>query len=765
MGTPDETRPQIDRYELLKELSGGVIAQRSLARREGSTALALIERVHEAVAEVSGFVPALTAQVRGVGRVVHPNLTQFYGLTRQDGAYIAASEYVQSRDLGEVRRRARSQGVALPAELAASWISQIAGAVHVLHTQARDADGLPLVHGAIAPSRILIPFQGRPKLTQAAFGRAIRCLAGAWPGVLETECAWMSPEHARKVPITPASDVFTLGAILCELVTGRQPFRRGNAALTLQALASAEEVRVAALGVPVPEVLAAALDRALAKDPAARWPSAEGMARAIEAFLFDSAITMQVEDAARWMSALFEQELRAGQAIVDLPGLGPVILPGPETSLPRKPRYFEPTVLVLGDASLDPLAEETTSRATAISAPAQLSAVTAPVLLEVETQLFRPESPEVDPQGIAPGLGPVTGGPGGDGSTGQGLAERTVVQSRSDSLPTDSAMIDLNELPDETPPPSPWVVASDRLRGTSGLSGTERVAPTSDRVATTLDRPERAFGDVPTEVGLPAPEFEEATSIPVPAVRPGSAAAVVEEVSDQDLDPTIDPADRRRALRTAVSGDEETDRGSSTPGVSVAAALVAPALERAEPTVAAPAPSASSGGGRRAGPSSAGRAARTAGGEEAPVPAGGARLEAPLAPRAGGGAAERVASSRSGTARIASGPGPQPASPYVIGVASAFLLGLAVSLGLLLSTPSRADVDLTVLSTPAGALISVDDQVQAARTPATIHGLRPGHVYDLKLTIEGRATVEQRLEVPKGPRSLQIEVVIPDAKR
>ena len=210
------------------------------------------------------------SEARRTAGLSHPNVVPVHDVGTDRGPFLV-TEFVEGRNLGSVLTASGRQS---PRD-AARITSDIAAGVQAAHEQG-------IVHGDLKPGNILVGTDGRARV--ADFGIA-RAGGGGTAGALLGSAEYYSPEQARGEQAVPASDIYALGIILYELLTGVRPF----AGATLNALATARlhepapDPRGAAPDVP--DELASIVGKALATDPAHRYPSARAMRSDLVAWL------------------------------------------------------------------------------------------------------------------------------------------------------------------------------------------------------------------------------------------------------------------------------------------------------------------------------------------------------------------------------------------------------------------------------------------------------------------------------------------------
>ncbi len=224
------------------------------------------------------FVARFKQEAQAAASLTHPNIVGVYDFgTDADGPYIVM-ELVDGEDVATLLAR----NGPLPPRQAARLAAEVAHALGAAHARG-------IVHRDVKPGNILVSADGRVKVADFGISRAWADARLTLPGVTLGSVHYFSPEQALGEQATEASDIYSLGIVLYELLTGRRPWEGDNAAAVAMARISAPPPLVSDVRPNVPPVLEAIDRRALSPDPAARYPSAEAMASALEAFLDEGA--------------------------------------------------------------------------------------------------------------------------------------------------------------------------------------------------------------------------------------------------------------------------------------------------------------------------------------------------------------------------------------------------------------------------------------------------------------------------------------------
>jgi hypothetical protein len=294
-------------YELLEQIAVGGMAEVFKGRvvaAEGFEKLVAIKRILPDLAEDERFVKMLLTEARIHSALSHRNIVQIHDLgISEQGEYFIVLEFVEGYDLRVIFEQLQAAGEIIPEALSLHIAAEIAQALSFAH-ELRGPDGKPLglVHRDVTPSNILISFAGEVKLSD--FGLAKRRSDHSVVGSLKGNLAYMSPEQAMQASLDKRSDVFSLGAILFEMLTGRRLREitdeiAGWSQVASGVMPSARQVRP-----DLPAAVEQLLNRALATDPAARFPDAAAFGAAIRDVLGDLSVAVGASDLASLLTVL-----------------------------------------------------------------------------------------------------------------------------------------------------------------------------------------------------------------------------------------------------------------------------------------------------------------------------------------------------------------------------------------------------------------------------------------------------------------------------
>ncbi|HVQ53983.1 MAG TPA: protein kinase, partial [Thermoanaerobaculia bacterium] len=300
-------------YEILERIASGGMAELYKAKRtgvEGFQKIVAIKKILPHLADDEEFVTMFADEAKLAAQLNHPNIIHIYDLGKiQAGGYFIAMEYVDGRDLRAIQQGGGDMGVPLPVPLAVYVASKVAAALDYAHRR-RDAEGheLNIVHRDVSPQNILISYEGDIKLCDFGIAKAASKASKTQSGALKGKIQYMSPEQAWGKPIDRRSDLFSLGVVLHELLTGERLFR-GDTDINIL-----EKVRVAEVAPPsranpeVPHNLDAVVLKALAREPDDRYANASDLLRDLDSVLYSYTPAPGSADVAIYLHRLQAEE-------------------------------------------------------------------------------------------------------------------------------------------------------------------------------------------------------------------------------------------------------------------------------------------------------------------------------------------------------------------------------------------------------------------------------------------------------------------------
>jgi eukaryotic-like serine/threonine-protein kinase len=289
------------RYRLLERLGRGGMAEVFKAKSygvEGFEKVVVIKRILPELAQSTQFVDMFIHEAKLAVRLSHANIVQVFDLGKAPGetdepeAYYMAMEYVHGCDLATLLTRCRRQNRPIPVEMSVYVAAEVAKGLDHAHRR-RDEDSRPLhvVHRDVSPQNVLLSYEGEVKVTDFGIAKARGAfeptgLEDTRARQLQGKFGYMSPEQAAGESVDARSDLFSLGVMLYECITGVNPFTAPTTFETLRRVQACEYPPVELLRPDVPAELVPLLQTAMAKDPGERFGDSARMYEALLHFLY-----------------------------------------------------------------------------------------------------------------------------------------------------------------------------------------------------------------------------------------------------------------------------------------------------------------------------------------------------------------------------------------------------------------------------------------------------------------------------------------------
>ena len=276
------------RYEVLETLARGGMAEVMLARQRVGNVFERFVVLKATLPHLLGdreFVASFLDEVRLAAQLQHPNIAQIYDVAHLDGRPCIVMEWLRGRDVGRIMHRLASRDALMELPIAVAVLRGAAAALSYAH-RATDAHGEPLgiVHRDVSPHNVFVTREGAVKLIDFGVARSAGQVSETETGVLKGKVAYMAPEQLEGGAVDARSDLWSLGVVAWELLTGERLFRGASQLDTMQAVTSDVIRRPSELREGVDADLDTLVMALLARDPARRLADAHDLERRLESW-------------------------------------------------------------------------------------------------------------------------------------------------------------------------------------------------------------------------------------------------------------------------------------------------------------------------------------------------------------------------------------------------------------------------------------------------------------------------------------------------
>lgn len=334
---PPGPLPRLGRYELLVRIGKGGMASVYLARERGAVgleALHAIKVLHPSFSREKELVDMLLDEARIASRLEHPNVVRVADLgTEAERAYVVM-DYVDGPALDRLLRRSPH---ARPPELIVPIVIDALRGLHAAH-ELCDERGRPLelVHRDVTPGNVIVGTDGIGRITDFGIAKARARLTKTREGVVKGKAGYIAPELLLGRPIDRRADVFSMGVLLWNALTGEMLFETEDLASTLRALLEREVPPPSLIGLAPPPIFDAPILMALARDPDDRHESALEMAQALEDAMVVHGRSADPVAIGAWVREVFSEQLETRRRAATTSAAGaemdPDVLEPPSTS-------------------------------------------------------------------------------------------------------------------------------------------------------------------------------------------------------------------------------------------------------------------------------------------------------------------------------------------------------------------------------------------------------------------------------------------------
>lgn len=291
----------------------GAIYEAVLTGSEGFEKTVTIKTIREKFTGDRDFVEMFIGEAKLVADLVHQNIVQIYKLGKIGSTYYIAMEYVQGINLQEFMNRHAELGQKVPVELGAFIISRVCRGLEYAHSK-RDKEGQPLgvVHRDISPKNLMITTEGEVKITDFGIAKARKLMKDQEGQVLMGKAQYMSPEQAQYMPTDGRSDVFSLGIVMTELLTGESIFGLNeDTTQILENVVVKEIPKPRELNPDIPEALEKIILKSLERPLPKRYQDAGKMGYDIEYFMYHKGYGPTIVTLEKYMRQLFPHLYKA----------------------------------------------------------------------------------------------------------------------------------------------------------------------------------------------------------------------------------------------------------------------------------------------------------------------------------------------------------------------------------------------------------------------------------------------------------------------
>jgi serine/threonine-protein kinase len=356
-------------YKLLAMLGRGGMADVHLAMKSGPPGvdfrkLAVVKQIRASHEDDPEHVKMLVDEAAISARLSHPNLVQTFEVGLHDGRPFLAMEYLEGQSLSEFVREAAQAGRRVPVNaICLIIVDVLAGLDHAHELKDYDGSPLALVHRDLSPHNVFLTLDGHAKVLDFGIAKSMRSQAVTNHGVVKGKLRYMAPEQLRGKPLDRRADIFNVGIVLWECMTGRRIWSTLEQEEIVKKLARGTYPASPRSVCPdVPPEIDAICQKALAKSPHDRYSTAAEMRGELEAVLGDGAMAARhelvalVDELSRPMRAKIRDAIEAGtrndiEVVIERRQGSVPDVPLPDPPVPNSPAMTAPATIALKPAT------------------------------------------------------------------------------------------------------------------------------------------------------------------------------------------------------------------------------------------------------------------------------------------------------------------------------------------------------------------------------------------------------------------------------
>ncbi len=299
-------------YCILSHLATGGMAEIYLARASkirGFQRLVVVKRIRPDSAQNEEFVEMFLDEARLVASLQHAHIAQVFDIGEFEGNYFFTMEFVRGEEVASILRRGWQRQKKIPLNHVLNIITQAASGLHYAHNR-RDGNGdlRGIIHRDVSPSNILVGSDGSVKVIDFGVAKATNKEHQTTVGALKGKLAYMSPEQVVAKQVDRRSDVFSLGIVLYEMLTGQRLFQGDSDFLILNKVMNAEINPPSSIRSECPSQLDAIALKALSRNVDERYSSCEEFQIALEECAYDNHLKLNQRGLAQYLDQTFPEK-------------------------------------------------------------------------------------------------------------------------------------------------------------------------------------------------------------------------------------------------------------------------------------------------------------------------------------------------------------------------------------------------------------------------------------------------------------------------
>lgn len=300
------------KYLLLEKIAAGGMAEVYLAKSTGASGIAkflAVKRILPQYSDNAEFIEMFKEEAKIAVNLNHSNVVSIFDFGIEKGQFFLVMEYVEGQNLRQVLNHLKKESKHFSIDQIVYIVKEVAGGIDHAHRCLDGTTGRPLniTHRDMSPQNIMVSFEGEVKVVDFGIAKAESQLETTKAGTIKGKFGYMSPEQADGQIVDLRTDIFSLGIVLWELLSGERLFTSNSEAATLRKIRECQIPPLRKINPSVPSELERICNKALAKDKGLRYQTAAAFHRDLNRFLNTQYPEFSPHDFSVFMKSAFSQ--------------------------------------------------------------------------------------------------------------------------------------------------------------------------------------------------------------------------------------------------------------------------------------------------------------------------------------------------------------------------------------------------------------------------------------------------------------------------
>jgi TonB family protein len=301
-------KEKFGKFVLLEEVETSGLGTEYRAAKLSPTGLEKIVtvlRVRPNLSASAETVKSLMDQVKFAAQLQNPNIVKLFGIGKVDASFYISHEFIEGKSLHAVFNRGKQEGFPFSVDHALLIVSKVCSALEYAHARKTEG-GVRYFHGMITPANVIVSYEGEVRTRGFGYWPARVREAG---GLTDEEMLYLAPEEAAGGVGDTRSDLFAVGALLFQMLTGEALFQGGREIDIARRVAEAKLLNPTTDDDAVPKPIRDILKKSLTRDPAERFAEVQEMRKGVDTLLFSGDFTPTTFNLAFFMHSLFRDDI------------------------------------------------------------------------------------------------------------------------------------------------------------------------------------------------------------------------------------------------------------------------------------------------------------------------------------------------------------------------------------------------------------------------------------------------------------------------